>query len=239
MCASQASDSRSRAPSDSEQGASLADDRVCRTGCRIFKPGAPLNTVDAGWRNDKLAIMPIRNLTKADILAGLTRLSELAQKEGVVLEVSLYGGALMMLAYDARQSTKDVDAIIRPPAVGRRLVVKVAQERGWHDDWLNDEVKQFVSTVETRDAWTPPGLNAPAIKITKPTAKYLLAMKVMACRRALPGYAGDEADIAFLLNKLVIKSAAEVERIVDKYFPDTVLPAATHAVLEKLLSSSR
>lgn len=180
--------------------------------------------------------MPLKNLTKAEILAGLTRLSELAQKEDVTLEVSLYGGALMMLAYDARQTTKDVDAIIRPPDVGRRLAAKVAQERGWHDDWINDDVKQFVSTVETRDAWTPPGLNAPAIKITRPTAKYLLAMKVMACRRSLPGYAGDEADIAFLLKKMAIKNASEVEHIVDKYFPDTVLPAATLAVIEKLLT---
>lgn len=180
--------------------------------------------------------MPLKNLTKEEILAGLARLSELAEKENVTLEVSLYGGALMMLAYDARQTTKDVDAIIRPPDVGRRLAAKVAQERGWHDDWLNDDVKQFVSTVETRHAWSPPGLNAPAIKITKPTAKYLLAMKVMACRRALPGYAGDEADIAFLLGKMAIKSTDEVERIVDKYFPDTVLPAATLVVLEKLLT---
>ena len=180
--------------------------------------------------------MALKNLTKDEILAGLARLSELAQKENVTLEMSLYGGALMMLAYDARQTTKDVDAIIRPPEVGRRLAAKVAQERGWHDDWLNDDVKQFVSTVETRDAWTPPGLNAPAITITKPTAKYLLAMKVMACRRSLPGYAGDEADIAFLLKKMAIKNARDVEHIVDKYFPDTVLPAATLAVIEKLLT---
>jgi hypothetical protein len=162
----------------------------------------------------------------------------LAEKENVTLEVSLYGGALMMLAYDARQTTKDVDAIIRPPDVGRRLAAKVAQERGWHDDWLNDDVKQFVSTVETRHAWTPDGLSAPAIKITKPTAKYLLAMKVMACRRSLPGYAGDEADIAFLLRKMELRQLGEVEQIVNLYFPDTVLPATTSAVIEKLLAPS-
>ena len=91
--------------------------------------------------------MPIRNLTKADILAGLTRLSELAEKENVTLEISLYGGALMLLAYDSRQTTKDVDAIIHPPEVGRRLAAKVAEEMGWHDEWLNDDVRFFVSTV--------------------------------------------------------------------------------------------
>jgi hypothetical protein len=60
-------------------------------------------------------------------------------------------------------------------------------------------------------------------------------MKVMACRKAIPGYSGDEADIGFLLGEMTITSAAEVEDIVDQYFPDTVLPAATAAVIEKLL----
>jgi hypothetical protein len=183
--------------------------------------------------------MPIKNLTKADILAGLTRLSKLAQREDVLLEVSLYGGALMLLAYDSRQTTKDVDAIIHPPDVGRRLAAKVAQEMGWHDDWLNDDVRFFVSTVETRQPWRPPGLDAPYLKISKPTAKYLLAMKVMACRKALPGYPGDEKDIAFLLRKMAIRSAVEVEAIVDQYFPDTVLPAATISVIEGLLTHSK
>lgn len=41
--------------------------------------------------------MPIRNLTKADILPSLIRLSEVAQKENVVLEVFLYLGALKLL----------------------------------------------------------------------------------------------------------------------------------------------
>ena len=171
-------------------------------------------------------------------MSGLTRLSELAQSENVVLEVSLYGGALMLLAYDARQSTKDVDAIIHPPDVGRRLAAKVAEEHGWSDDWLNDDVKQFVIMTETRHPWTPPGLNAPALKISKPTAKYLLAMKVMACRKALPGHPGDEMDIAFLLKKMEVRNLSEVERIIDQYFPDTELPAATTSVLERLLAAS-
>jgi hypothetical protein len=178
----------------------------------------------------------MKNLTKADILTGLTRLSELAQKENIVLEISLYDGALMLLAYDSRQTTKDVDAIIRPPDVGRRLAAMVAIEMGWHDDWLNDDVRFFVSPVETRQPWKPLGLNAPYLRVSRPTAKYLLAMKVMACRKAIPGYPGDETDIAFLLKKMAIKSATEVERIVDQYFPDTVLPASTIAVIEKSLA---
>jgi hypothetical protein len=195
--------------------------------------------IDTNRCNGLLQRMPLKNLTKKDILAGLGRLSELAQKENVILEMSIYGGALMLLAYDARPTTKDVDAIILPPEIGRQLVMRVAEEKDWSEDWVNDDVKQFVSMTETRHSWAPAGLNAPALRISRPTAKYLLAMKVMACRKALPGHPGDEVDIAFLLRKMEIKSFSEIEQIVDRYFPDTVLPPATQAVVERLLLDLR
>jgi hypothetical protein len=42
--------------------------------------------------------MPLKTLTKAEIISALARLAELAQAEGVRLEMTLYGGAVMMLA---------------------------------------------------------------------------------------------------------------------------------------------
>ncbi len=64
-------------------------------------------------------------------------------------------------------------------------------------------------------------------------------MKVMASRRPLPGYPGDQSDIALLLKKMGIGAVAAVERIVNQYFPDTVLPAATSRVLENLLARKK
>jgi hypothetical protein len=183
--------------------------------------------------------MPKKRLTKSDILAGLRELGRLAEAEGVSLEAALYGGAVMMLAYDARPSTKDVDAIIHPPKVAKRLAARVAGHFGWADDWLNDDVRRFVSGTETKLKWNLPDLACPALKLSRPTAKYLLAMKVMACRRPLPGYPGDEGDIAFLLKKMGIADVATVEEIVNQYFPDTVLPATTVRTVEHLLARQK
>ena len=180
--------------------------------------------------------MPRKYLTKSDILAGLRELGKLAAEKGVSLEIALYGGAVMMLAYDARPATKDVDAILHPAAVGKRLAARVATRFGWAEDWLHDDVRQFVSGTETKLAWDLPDLACPALKLSRPTARYLLAMKVMACRRPLPGYAGDEGDIAFLLRRMQIGDLAVIETIVNEYFPDTVLPAATLRTLENLLA---
>ncbi len=179
--------------------------------------------------------MPLKKLTKAEIIAALSRLAELAQGEGVRLEMTLYGGAVMMLAYDAREVTKDVDAIVHPPEVARRLVKRVAAERGLHDEWLNDDVKQFVSTVEAKNELPLEGVSAAGLRITKPTAKYLLAMKVMAARLPLPGYPGDFGDIKVLLRITRVQSVEKIEGVVNLYFPDTVLPDHTRVVLAKIL----
>ncbi len=179
--------------------------------------------------------MPLEYLTRIEIEAALNRLSELAAAEGVRLEMTLYGGALMLLAYDARDATKDVDAIIHPTEVGRRLVARVAAERGLPEDWLNDNVRLFVSSREAKNELPLPNVSRAGLHITRPTAKYLLAMKVMANRKALPGYAGDYDDIRTLLRVTQIKSVDAVEKIVDKFFPATVLPDETRLTLTDIL----
>ncbi|MBM3853032.1 MAG: hypothetical protein FJ399_07735 [Verrucomicrobia bacterium] len=183
--------------------------------------------------------MPLKKLTKGEILAALRRLSELAAAEGVRLEMTLYGGAVMLLAYDARDVTKDVDAIVHPPEVARRLAHRVAAELGWPEDWLNDEVRLFLGVREAKNEFPLPNISRAGLHITRPTARYLLAMKVMACRKPLPGYAGDLADIRLLLRVTRIRTLAGIEQAVDAFFPDTVLPDTTRLTLGELLKEVR
>jgi hypothetical protein len=190
-------------------------------------------------RNALFCGLPLKYLTKAEIVAALNRISELAAAEGVRLEMTLYGGAVMLLAYDARDVTKDVDAIIHPPEVGRRLVAKVARERGLAEDWLNDNVRLFVSRKEAKNELPVPNVLRAGLHITRPTAKYLLAMKAMASRKPLPGYAGDYHDIETLLRVTKIKSVDSVATVVEAFFPDTVLPETTQLALTDILERIR
>jgi hypothetical protein len=197
---------------------------------RFCDPRLPRHLRDVLFRT-----MPLRRMTRDEIEAALVRLSELAATEGVRLEMTLYGGALMLLAYDARDSTKDVDAIVHPAEVARRLVARVAEERGLPEDWLNDDVKCFVSTREAKNELVIANVLPDGLHVTRPTAKYLLAMKVMACRMPLPGYAGDLADIATLLRVTRLRKLEEIESVMDAFFPDTVLPAETRQILSAIL----
>jgi hypothetical protein len=198
---------------------------------QLLTSPSPISGLPSSKRDVLLSIMPLKKLTKREIESALGRLSELAASEGVRLEMTLYGGAVMLLAYNARQVTKDVAAIVHPPDVARRLVARVAGERGLHDGWLNDDVKQFISIREAKNELIIANVSPTGLHVTRPTAKYLLAMKVMACRKPLPGYEGDYKDIEVLLRVTKLKTVAQVQTVIDCFFPDTVLPDSVQAVL--------
>ena len=176
--------------------------------------------------------------TKKDMLAALEALNQEAEMSGTTLELCIYGGAAFLLAYDSRAATKDIDAIIMPKEEGMKLVLKVAKELGLHEDWLNDDVKQFIGY---RESTRPLARYADwsHLKITVPVVGYLLAMKALACRDPLPGYAGDEEDLRFLIKKMKIQSVDEIQEKVDDYFADDVLPDKTVRRLQQMIDEDR
>ena len=182
--------------------------------------------------------MPYEALNRGRITQALRRLGELAREEGVTLEVSLYGGAVFTLVYGSRDATKDVDALVRPAAIAQKLAKKVATELDLPEDWLNDNVKQFLAEKEAKHELAGDEFGE-GLRISVPTAQYLLAMKLRACRPPLPGYAGDYADIRFLVTKMNLKSVEAAETIHDKFFPHDVLPEAAKEVVASALKASK
>ena len=182
--------------------------------------------------------MPYEFLSKARLTAALRRLSELATAEGVVLDVAIYRGAVFTLVFGSRESTRDVDAIIKPADVGARLVAVVAEEQNLPDDWLNGEVRQFLSHVDHRRPF-PSKEFEPGLRVTIPTAKYLLALKLKAARPRFFGYAGDEPDIRFLLRRVSPESVEAVDELFEGYFPGEIPHDFAGAMVERLLSEPK
>ena len=58
----------------------------------------------------------------------------------------MFGGTVMVLAFTARLTTKDVDALFQPTQTIRELARRIAEEQQLPADWLNDGVKSFVSS---------------------------------------------------------------------------------------------
>src|SRR3977135_2318573 len=145
-------------------------------------------------------------LTREAILRALGTLSEELGKQGVTGELCLFGGTVMVLAFTARLSTKDVDALFQPTQLIRELARRIAQEQGLPADWLNDGVKGYVSARHETTAGNLPQF--PHLRLTMPVPEYLLAMKCMAARLGgTTGEPSDMPDIIFLIRHLRLQSA--------------------------------
>jgi hypothetical protein len=179
--------------------------------------------------------MPYDALSQNRLRQALRRLGELARTEGVELELSLYGGAVFTLVYGSRESTKDVDGVIRPAEIGRKLARQVAREQALPEDWLNGDVAQFLSEREDRRPYPKDDLG-PGLVVTIPTAAYLLALKLRACRPPLPGYPGDEADILFLLREIRPASREDIAAVFVRFSPHEVLSPRAEDIVDAWLA---
>ncbi len=192
------------------------------------------NKLDLNNALRNLLSVPYDPLTKNLITRALRRLGELARAEDVTLEVSLYGGAVFTLVYGSRDATKDVDALVHPAEVARRLALRVAKELELPEDWLNDQVRLFLAEKEAKRRLKGDEFG-PGLRVSVPTAAYLLALKLRACRPPLPGYAGDYGDIRFLLQKMDLHSLLDVEEVFDRFFPRDSLSDAQRDVVQQLI----
>ena len=83
-----------------------------------------------------------RLFDRLSLQSALNELGQRAHAEGKTIEIAIYGGAALMLTYDWRMATRDVDAVFEADRQTiRRLTVAMAEEHGWDHDWLNDGVK--------------------------------------------------------------------------------------------------
>jgi len=177
----------------------------------------------------------LKALTKTSVLRALEALGRIAQENDTVVELCIYGGCAMMLAYDRREITRDIDALFYPREKIEPWIRQVADAEGLPAKWLNDDVRQYIAPKE---ATRKLHLDLPGLRVTVPTAGYLLAMKALAGRRALPGYSGDEADLRYLIKKMEIQSVAEIQNTIDQYFPDDVPPPGAVALLETIIQEA-
>ena len=75
---------------------------------------------------------------------------------GLAGELCIFGGTVMVLAFAARLSTKDVDAIFQPAQIIREVARKIGEANGLPANWLNDAAKGFVSARhETTEGGLP------------------------------------------------------------------------------------
>ena len=170
-------------------------------------------------------------LSRDDILRLLHALNDELKAAGVKGQVNLAGGAVMCLAFNARASTRDLDAIFKPSVAVLDAAVKVAAREGVRDTWLNDGVKGYLSD---RGTFTP-FLDLSNLKVSCASPEYMLAMKCLAMRIG-EGYR-DEEDIRYLLRNLGVRRYDEAKEILGRYYAVEDYPETALLALQELLGA--
>jgi len=130
-----------------------------------------------------------KRFSKEEILKGLRLLSDLAAKAKKTVEITVYGGSAMVIGFQSRVSTRDVDATVKgDPAFVREAARRVAPEEG-------------------------------GVRVILASPQYLLAMKCMAMRANTTGHQGDIADIRELVKITRMQSVDQVLRLVESFYP--------------------
>lgn len=168
-------------------------------------------------------------MNRKQIINCLQQLGDYLDAQGLQGEILLTGGASMCLIHEARDMTKDIDALYEPKDIINKYAAIIAESEGLPKDWLNDSVKGFIGTnAPIVDFISFKGLHVQTV-----SAEYLLAMKLMSARYGEK----DGEDIRFLLGKLGITTKEEATKILLSFFsPNQILPK-TQYVIEEAIES--
>lgn len=166
------------------------------------------------------------SLSHARILKLFRKMNDELSRQNIMGEVLVVGGAAMCLAFKARPSTRDVDAIFEPSSKVRKIAEKIAKSEGVPLDWLNDGVKGFLNPKIQKSVF----LELSNLRIYIATAESMLAMKSISARFDT----ADRDDIVFLIHYLKLKSSKQVFRIIENFYPKKNIPVKTQYLIEEL-----
>lgn len=119
-------------------------------------------------------------------------------RKGMPAEITLIGGASILINYGFRDSTYDVDALIQASSSMKDAISYVTDTMGLPNGWLNEDFKNTKS-------YTPRLVNyskyyrtfSNVVTVRTITGEYLVAMKLMAYRQ----YKHDISDIVGILRE--------------------------------------
>ncbi|OHU47224.1 hypothetical protein BKG82_26580 [Mycobacteroides chelonae] len=164
---------------------------------------------------DGTSAMPEPVFDQPEIRAAFHLLATKLQYRNIIGHVHVIGGAAMLLAYNSRTITRDIDAIFSPDGPVVDAVHEIAREKHWPSTWLNNQAAAYAARNPGEGLTV---FDHPHLQVMATPAEHLLAMKVLAARPVR-----DAEDAMILLQTLNILTADAVWEIVGRYFADDMI----------------
>lgn len=168
-------------------------------------------------------------LDRSRILQAFDLLAAKMARRRLVGEIHVFGGAAMVLVFDERAATRDVDALFEPDGPMLDAAAEVAAELGLPRSWLNNQASTYVSGRAGRGT---PAYDHPNLRVLTTPTEHLLAMKVRAARSLR-----DADDVSLLLDHLGLSTMASVTTVVEHFFPGIPLSDRSRMMLDDVLDA--
>lgn len=147
-------------------------------------------------------------------------LNERLRENQLQLEITIYGGSIMTMVYDNRPATKDIDCVFSE--TNYKLLDHILNLTKFafnlSDGWINEDVKEPLRAILKEDKETYKVYSN--LKLLKPIAEQLLAMKILAAR---PEPAKDFIDAYILCKDLRITTKDKLMELISTYIPLKIL----------------
>jgi Nucleotidyltransferase of unknown function (DUF6036) len=157
-------------------------------------------------------------MEKEHIQKAFMRLGEILRDRRVTGEIDVFGGAAMVLGFDFRRATQDVDSLVTQ---GHGQVMQAAQEVERElqlpPNWLNEQATVYLSNRREFSLFRMyPSEGQFGLRVLLALPEYILAMKLLAFRL----HGADVEDIRYLAGHLKRTSAEELLCLLKSYYPN-------------------
>ena len=179
--------------------------------------------------------MKKKTFNSSELLEILSFLDSVLAREGLSLELAVYGGAAVMLYFgkQSRDLTEDIDAVImnrQQFGLHPQVFEEVAKKFDLADDWINSNIINTLSELKREDLISYGEFSHVVIKL--PKKEQLLAMKVKSARYFPKN---DFSDAKRLVDDLGINSLAELRTILDEYIPHFLITEEIEEFMSALM----
>jgi hypothetical protein len=168
-------------------------------------------------------------MTGDEMRAGLAELGTRLESEGVHAKLWLVGGAVMVLAFQWRESSDDIDAAIAPSEDVLRIAREVGLGRGLEPEWLNNAAMAYIPQAVEPD-WQFLGKYG-ALEVLRADEMTMLAMKLRASRGRR-----DMGDIEYLINRCGFTEEIDILEMYEQYFPEDPLSTRARPLIRAALA---
>jgi len=158
-------------------------------------------------------------------------------RAGLRAEVAIYRGAALLLLFDNRPNTVDVDYVPVSSGIDSidDITDRVRSRHGLEPGWFNDAVSMFKSIYPDHQFFgdIPAGRQA-GLRVFTASPRYMLAMKMMAMRSSLE--TSDVFDTWNLIDACGIKTIDEAQTLLRLFYPGEVLPQGHQQTIEQIFA---